>query len=303
MLRYISLSIFTFLFSASLTAQTNGILPFTGIKYFRGGIWGKAIEVKLNGDTWMSNRLPLNYDFEIRLVEPRGLKQVGGKYFPGIKVLMLDAKKDTIAFAANLFEENKGIGLDEAYLKSLKVSLGFTENDKVKPGDTCYQYITFFDTKGNNDLRLEFPVIIAKTTDSLQTTVTTYTSSSTTGYNAMAGGGIELKKIETYIDSTYYPKSLYHNLRSAEMLGITIEEVNNGKFQTWVYDEKMNELPFIKPSKQFVAKTFTDKEQINILAQVPLNPDDKKNRQYTVRYRWESVDGKKVLDIINNFMY
>ncbi|UEG51215.1 hypothetical protein LK994_06980 [Ferruginibacter lapsinanis] len=297
--RIFSLIIATVVSSVSLLAQTNGILPFTGIKYFKGGIWGKQIEVTLNGTTWTSNRLPVNTEFEINLVQPWGLKQVGGKYFPGVKILMLDAKKDTLAFTPNVFKENENTGMNEYSLKSLSISLSF--NEKVKPGDTCYQYITFFDLKGHSKLLLEFPVVITDPKEELQLSKSTYTASSTKGYNASACGGIELKKIEAYMDSGYYPKSLYHSIRSAEMLGITTDEVNQGKFQTWLYDENMKEIPQIKAAKHYAAKTFKDREEINILVQIALDPTTPKNKEYTVRYRWESKDGKKVLDIVNKF--
>jgi hypothetical protein len=291
----VTISIF---FALNITAQTNGILPFTGIKYFREGVWSKEIEVTANGNTMVSNKIPVNTDFDIKLLEPRGFfPDAAGKYYPGIKVLLLKSnKKDTLGYSPNIFSKNESLGFTNASFKSLTVTLGF--HNKLTVGDTIYQYITFFDTKSKNKLLIEFPVIIA---DSLQTGEWIATASGTKGYNAAACGGIKLKKIEAYLDSTYYPKSLYHNLRSAEMLGITTEEISKGKFETWVFDEQMKEIPFIKEAKQYAAKTFTGKDEINILVQVPLNPDDTQNKKYAVRYRWQSADGKKVIDIINKF--
>lgn len=299
MIRLILSFILLPIISVEANAQRNGILPFSGIKYYRDGIWGKSFELKIKDETWMSNKIPINNEYELKLLEPTGfIKDNQGKYHPGVSLLIASSQKDTLGFVKDIFGEQT-VGMDAFRFKSLTLTLGF--NDKVKPGDTCYQYITYYDKKGSNKLRLEFPVIIIEPTQNLQTTSSTYTASGTKGYNAMAGGGIELKKIECYLDSTYYPKSLYHTIRSAEMLGITTDEVNKGKYQAWIYDEKMNEVPLAKPLKQYAAKTFTDKSEINILAQIPLNPSDTKNKSYTVRYRWESNDGKKVLDIINKF--
>ncbi|MBL0144969.1 MAG: hypothetical protein IPP48_03600 [Chitinophagaceae bacterium] len=290
------LLIFAFL-ASHLHAQKNGILPLTGIKYFREGVWGKSIEVTINGNTLTGNQIPMNADFDLKLTYPTGfVADAKGAYHPGIKVLLLNARKDTIAFSPNMFSESKGIGFTSANFKSLTATLGYYE--KLKPGDTIYQYFTFFDTKSKNKLTLDFPVTI---TDSLQTREMLYTASSTSGYNAAACGGIQLKKIEAYLDSIYYPKSLYHSLRSAEMLGITTEEVNKGKYEVWLFDENMKEIPLFNEAKQYAAKTFTGREEINILVQIPLNPIDTKNKKYTARYRWESGDGKKVLDIVNKF--
>lgn len=299
MSRFILTIIIISFISIEANAQRNGILPFSGIKYFRNGIWGKSFELKIKDETWMGNKIPINTEYEIELLEPTGfIKDDQGKYHPGVSLLITNSKKDTLGFAENIFGDQT-VGMDAFRFKSLTLTLGF--NDKVKPGDTCYQYITYYDKKGSSKLRLEFPVIIIEPTTDLQTTASLYTASGTRGYNAHAGGGIELKKIEAYIDSTYYPKSLYYMLRSAEMQGITTEEINQGKFSTWIYDENMNEMPISKPSNHFAAKTFKEGEQINVLVKIALNPEDKKNKDYTARYRWESLDGKKVLDIVNKF--
>ena len=297
MLRFFFTLICCCIFLTDSTAQSNGILPFTGIKYFREGVWGKQIEVTVKGNTLTSDQIPVNTDFDIKLLEPRGfIPDAAGKYYPGIKVLLLNAKKDTIGYSPNIFSKNESIGFSNASFKSLTVTLGF--HTKLKTGDTVFQYITFFDTRGNNKLLLEFPVVIA---DSLQLGDWIGTASGTRGYSAASCGSIQFKKFEMYLDSIYYPKSLYHSIRAAELLGITPEEINKGSFRTWVYDENMKELPPVKPSNQYAAKTFTGKEEVNILVQVPLNPADKNNKKYTVRYRWQNSNGKKVIDIVNKF--
>lgn len=288
------------LFAATSLAQTNGILPFTGIKCFRGGVWGKQIDVTVNGNTLTSNSIPVNTDFEIKLLEPRGfMPDAAGKYYPGIKVLMMGSKKDTLAYSPNIFSKNESVGFTYASFKSLSVTLAFSTK-QLKPGDTVLQYITFFDTKGSNKLLLEFPVVI---TDSLKNGEWISTASGTRGYNAAACGSIQFSKFDFYLDSTYYPNSLYHSIRAAEMLGITPEEINAGSFTTWVYNENMKELPLVKPAKHYAAATYKDKPGVNLLVQIPLAPADANNKNYTVRCRWQSNDGKKVIDIVNRFLY
>jgi hypothetical protein len=297
MLRFFFFQLFSVCWVVCTYAQTNGILPFTGIKYFREGVWGRQIEVMVNGSTLTNNKIPVNTDFEIKLQEPRGfIPDATGKYYPGIKVLLLNNKKDTIGFSPNIFSKKESIGFSNAGFKSLTVTLGF--HAKLKTGDTVFQYITFFDTRSNNKLLLEFPVVIA---DSLQLGDWIGTASGTRGYSAASCGSIQFKKFDMYLDSIYYPKSLYHSIRAAEMLGITPEEINKGSFHTWVYNENMKELPAFKESKHYAAKTFAGKEEVNLLVQVPLDPADKNNKKYTVRYRWQSSDGKKVIDIVNKF--
>lgn len=287
------------IFYSGITAQTNGILPFTGITYFRGGVWGKQVEVTVNGSTLTSNKIPVNTDFDIKLLEPRGfIPDAAGKYYPGIKVLLLNNKKDTIGYSPNIFSKSESVGFSNASFKSLTVTLGF--HAKLKTGDTVFQYITFFDTRGNNKLLLEFPVVIA---DSLQLGDWIGTASGTKGYDAASCGSIQFKKFEMYLDSIYYPKSLYHSIRAAEMLGISTEEINAGSYTAWLYDENMKEISLVKPARHYPAKTFKDRPEINVLVQIPLNPSDPNNKNYTARYRWQSSDGKKVIDIVNRFLY
>lgn len=288
----------TVLCITNTSAQTNGILPFTGIKYFRNGVWGKQIEVTVSGNTLTSNTIPVNTEYEIKLTAPRGFNaDAAGKYYPGIKVLMLNSKRDTMAYSPNIFNKNESIGFSNASFKSLSVTL-ILSTKELKAGDTVYQFITFFDTRGNNKLLLEFPVVIA---NNLQNGDWIATASGTRGYNAAACGSVQFSKIECYLDSTYYPNSLYHSIRSEEMTGITPEEINAGVFTAWVYDENMKALPLVKPPKQFAAPAFKDKVPVNLLIQIPLQPSDANNKKYTVRCRWQSKDGQKVIDIVNKF--
>jgi hypothetical protein len=299
MLRCITATTLLIFFSIPVMAQKNGILPLHGIKYFREGVWAKKIEVLVNDKTLLSNAVPHNIDFDVKLVEPTGfVADAAGKFYPGIKVLLLNSKKDTLGFSPNIFG-NKPTPFEKMRFKSLSATLGYTQ--KAKEGDTVYQYITFFDTRSKNELKLEFPITISFKPDSLLTTEYTSTASGTRGYNAAATNGIQLKKIEAYLDSTYFPQSLYYNLRSAQMLGITLDEAKAGKFTTWLYDENMNEIQQAKQAQQYFALLKNGSDEINVFVQIALNPTDKNNKKYTARYRWESKDGKKLIDVVNKF--
>ncbi len=299
MLRYITTTTLCIVFSINIVAQKNCILPLNGIKYFREGVWAKKIEVLVNDKTLLSNNVPHNIDFDVKLIEPTGfVADAAGKFYPGIKILLLNAKKDTLAYSANIFG-NKPMPFEKMRFKSLTATLGYTQ--KAKEGDTVYQYITFFDTRSTNKLMLDFPVLISFKPDSLLATEYTSTASGTRGYNAAATSSIQLNTIEAYLDSIYYPKSLYYSLRSAKMLGITLDEAKGGSFTTWLYDAEMNEVPQLKQAQQYFALLKNGSDEVNVLVQIALNPADKNNKKYTARYRWESKDGKKVIDVVNKF--
>jgi hypothetical protein len=299
MLRFTFVTILLLLFAINVIAQKNGILPLHGIKYFREGVWAKKIEVLVNDKTLLSNAVPHNIDFDVKLVEPIGfVADAAGKFYPGIKVLLLNAKKDTLGYSPNIFG-NKSTPFEKMRFKSLSATLGYTQ--KANEGDTVYQYITFFDTRSKNELKLEFPIVISFKPDSLLTTEYISTASGTRGYNAAATSSVHLNTIEAYLDSTYFPKSLYYNLRSAKMLGISLDEAKAGKFNAWLYDENMNEVPQPKEAQQYFALLKNGSDEINVLVQIALNPTDKNNKKYTARYRWQSKDGMKVIDVVNKF--
>lgn len=92
--------------------------------------------------------------------------------------------------------------------------------------------------------------------------------------------GLKFVRLETYYDSGYYPKSLYFNLRIAEMSGLSIDSANKAKLKVELYDKNRNPVPLIKESKKYVAKTFKDGDQINILFSIPLNPADASNATF-----------------------
>lgn len=295
----LTLSLFFFSPFFSL-AQEFGVLPFTGIRYFKEGLNATRIEVSLDGQTWTSNRLPIKTEFKIELKEPTGFKKdAEGRAYPGLEVLILGEKKDTLGYAPNMFGNQAGIGMDEFSLKSLKLNLGF--NEKTKAGDRCTLYITFFDLKSTGKLRMIFPVQIVESGLPLDQTSVTQAAQSFKGFEVIATG-IAFGKPETFMDSLYFPNSLYHSIRVPEIKSLSPEEGRAGKYQVWIYDEKGEEKSPAKTIGHYIALTNSqEKDKVNILIKVPLAPQDPRNLTYLVRYRWESADGKKVIDLVNRF--
>lgn len=282
-------------------AQENGILPYTGIKYFKQGIWAKNIDVKLDGKTWTSNRLPIETEFIIKLEKPTGFsKDKEGRFFPVLELLIKGKNNDTLGYARNMFANSDGIGMDEYSFSNLTLTLGF--NKKVSPGDDCIIYMNYADRNSVNKLQLVFPVKIVSPREPLDNTNMVYTSTSYTGYNT-ASAGVALRHPQTYLDSFKYPSFLYHSIRLAELNGLTTAEVNAGNYTIWLFDENMKEILPFKTGTHYVAKTKKDvDDMVNILIRVPLDPSNKNNKNYTVRYRWENNETKKIIDVVNRFV-
>jgi len=108
--------------------------------------------------------------------------------------------------------------------------------------------------------------------------------------------GFVFSHIEPYFDSAYYPKSLYFNIRIAEISGLSIDEVNKGGSSSEIFSEKNEPVSLVKQLRQYVAKTKKLGEQINILASIPLNPQDN-NKKYWVVYNWRDATNSKYLRI------
>lgn len=302
MIRFTYLLAFLFiLLSPPVNAQQYGLLPFTGATYKAEGIWAKKINIELDGKTWTSNKLPIRTELKIILDKPTGfLKDKNGRYHPGLELLIQNTNKDTIGYAANMMNDPGNTGLNEFQFENLKFTLGF--NEKSKPGDTAVLSIRFFDQKSKHHLKFTLPVIIVANELPLENTASTYIVKSDTGLEGMATG-IEMKQLQSYWDSIYYPKSLYYNLRAVALENITAKEINEGSFFTWIIDKNGNEIkPAVKPekiAKQYAAKTNKDGEAINLLVTIPLNPSDALNKSYSIRYRWQSNDNKKIIDIVS----
>jgi hypothetical protein len=248
----------------------------------------------------VGNRIPLNTNFNIELLGPSGFViDKKGSFHPGVKILLLNTRRDTLVYIPNIFGKNTATGFNKAQLKKLTATLGYTA--KLHTGDTVLQYISFFDTRSKNKLLLEFPVIISDLPDSMLTCHFLSTASGTAGYQAAATNGIQLKNVEAFLDSIYFPQKFYHSIRLAEITGLALQEAEEGSHYVWLYDENMQEIKIAGESNQYIAKTFRDKEGVNILIQIPINARDPKNKKYTARYRWVSADGKKLIDVVNRF--
>jgi hypothetical protein len=124
----------------------------------------------------------------------------------------------------------------------------------------------------------------------------------TKGYEAKTTG-ISFARIETYIDSSYYPRSLYYNIRFAEVLGTTIYAVSPGKLIVELWNEKKENVSLIKEPKFYAAKTFKEGQQINVLFSIPLNPTDVNNKKYSYSLSFETSTGKRIITMSGKVGY
>ncbi|HRO76349.1 MAG TPA: hypothetical protein PLP27_09405 [Crocinitomicaceae bacterium] len=181
--------------------EVVSVIPFQGMKLTKNGISYRNFDVNLDGETWVSNRLPRNKKFLLKINKPKGFKLVDGKAFPGISILFTTTKHDTLGYSKNMLGDNSE-GIEAEYLSNLSVNLEF--NSSVQPGDTILGKIIFFDQKSPSFIQLDGSFVITEDNAPLDQSWSTYAYSSYGKYEGQATG-VELKKMDFHTDITSRP--------------------------------------------------------------------------------------------------
>ena len=168
-------------------AQTE-ILPLTGFKVYSEGISYSDIEIRLEDSYWVSNRLPLEKSFEIKILKPTGFAANEGYLEPGIEVCLTNMKADTLGYVSDMYGGKGEQLIPEDYFKSLKLSLALSEG--LFPGDTVLLYARFFDYLSENYLAVQNSLIVSSEKELPQTTSSLFSSISYPS-NCTAAGNVE----------------------------------------------------------------------------------------------------------------
>jgi len=128
------------------------------------------------------------------------------------------------------------------------------------------------------------------------------TMTKTKGYTAKTTV-LKFNRIETYMDSGYYPRSLYYNIRFAEISGLSLAEATAGKLTVNVFNEKNKELQLPKQCSFYAAKTNKEGDIINILITIPLTPSDSANRKYRYNILFETKAGGQMIEMTGKIGY
>ncbi|ASS49250.1 MAG: hypothetical protein A3D31_04010 [Candidatus Fluviicola riflensis] len=280
-----------FVFASTLAVHAQlGVLPFTGMRYTEAGIHAEEINVDLAEETWTSNRLPINTEFEIQLEDPTGFQLVEGLYHPGIEVLITNLKGDTMGYAENIFGEKSLEGFLDSELSKLSLTLAF--NEQSKAGDSCLLRARFFDLKSERSLTCWLDLVITDNETPLETTNSTFGMSSSNGYKGMASGA-EISSMSMLYDNETHHRLDITNYFIDPIVGISQDEWLKGTFTFQVYDTLL--IPSAVPRDSYdVTYTVSPGEeqtqgklQVSTILAVNL-----------VRLRWESEDKRKVIDVI-----
>ena len=292
----------TLLFSLMLTAcsfaQNNGVLPFTGIQYFNEGIWAKYVEVSMDGNKLTGNRIPANKEFIIKLQLPTGFTEdAAKKLYPAAEVSFLNSKKQPLVSLGNMLKENEKTGFPAISYKEIALKLNLRA-EWLKNERECIVQIRYYDLKSKKQLRLMFPVSIAPPTEPLavsKLSLAIKTSDESLGMS----NALQMNKADIMVDTSIRvaPKNAYLSIEIPGITGTSMTEVLNGKNTFWVFDKNMNEIKIADKLLKKVGGSMED-NLVNYTVKIPFRLKTDLNKGYTIRYRWESTDRKKIIDIV-----
>lgn len=287
------------LFAANAVfSQTSGLLPLTGIRYFSEGIYARYAEVTIDGLTLINNRIPLNKEVIIKLQGPTGFTaDAAKKIYPAVEVSYLNLRRQLLSTIPNGMKELEKSGMAFAGSKELVIKLTLP-SQLLKTETAAVILLRYYDLKSKKQLRLEFPVSIAPTTDAAS--LSRFTSTIKTGEQAIGlANAVGVDKALVTVDTSIRvaPKNAYLSIEIPVITGTSMTEVLGGTYSFWVFDNGMNE---IKATDKLLKKVGGAMEDnlVNLTVKIPfrLKTDLKKN--YSIRFRWESQDKKKVIDIV-----
>lgn len=287
-----------FLFLNNSFAQKNGILPLSGMKFFNEGIAADEIEIKIDGAQLLSNRLPLNKEIEIRLQQASGFTMNNSKtMFAGAEVIVLSPRGEILLNNPNALLTSYSNGFYAKDLNALSIKFGIGTN-LMKGNLGGVLKIRLYDLKGKNQLRLEIPVSFAKTGETLQVSKTTKNIKSSAGVNGIING-LQAKEMLVNVDTTIKvsPKMAYTSMDISNIEGSSLSEIFSGKETFWVYDSDLNEVKITDILLKKV-KGAMENNTVNCTLKIPYRLKTNINKLYTVRYRWESLDKRQVIDVV-----
>jgi hypothetical protein len=294
----IALVIIFLLLINNCQAQTNGIIPFTGIKYFQEGITVKNIDVKLNSMTLLNNRVPANKDIEIYLQQPTGFTSDAKKIvYAAAELSILSSKGEVLFTNPNLFLANAGNGFALKDFTTPLIKCNIT-SQIIKANTSAVIKIRLYDLKGKNQLRLEFAVNITRQGEALLLSKIAKPIKTSVGATAMMND-IKVGGVKVGVDTTIKTnaKMAYMALDILKIDGSSFVGILEGKEEFWVYDKNLN---LIKPNEIILkeVKGTMEGTTVNSFVKIPYRLKTAAASGYVIRYRWHSNDLLQVIDVV-----
>lgn len=279
-------------------AQTKhqGVLPFTGLQYVENGIYPKKIEVELEESKWISNQLPTEATFEVKLIEPRGFSiDTASNYHPNIRLTILDEKGDTVGHTDTFMGD--GVLFPSFDFNNLSMSLAFK---KGTPLGNYTIFASFYDElfPASFDIELNVELVDAPYTNFVTNWHHSYTSDR--GYRVETIEA-ELAGISCSRDTILYNNTVAVTMEIFE-IKLPISEMKKGTSSLIIYDEHLNIVPLeslkYAPSVKLDYMPTANYNPNSHLMAIVVFPATTNVRNYTFRWKWESHDKKEKIDFV-----
>lgn len=166
--------------------------PFTGAIAMSKGIEFSELELKPDeGLGFITGPNLGEQSIQIKLKEPKNLcADEKDDVFAGIGFGLYDQDNKELAFVEDLNKDSKE-GLPKDYLKSLSMTVGFTDTATLKYNKNYLLKIRFYDKRGTAEAYIHFPFIMSAKTNIQNNILTTESS---------LGMGISTAAIETKVE-------------------------------------------------------------------------------------------------------
>jgi len=154
MKRKMNLSLICFLIYSISYAQIIEKDFYTGATSLNNGLSAESIRMEINGDAQITNTFQFGDKIEFIFKDVKGLKEYDKKVFPGISVLILENKKDTILKKDDLLTDE---GVDKSKLKLFARFQAAMTNNR---NNNYEVHIRIWDKKGDGVLQYQHPFSI-----------------------------------------------------------------------------------------------------------------------------------------------
>ena len=289
---------FCLAFSLVSLAQSNGVLPLTGMKYFKEGIQAQSIAMKIDVAQLLSNRIPFNKDIELLVGQPTGFAADGSKkVYAGAELVIVSPKGEVLLKTPNLLLPNEGRGYTAKEISELSIKFNITPKMLSVYMNGTLQ-LRLYDLKSKSQMRFEMPVTFSKMGEQLQVSNTAKTILQKDGAVGVVNG-LKAKKVQVSVDTSIKvsPKMAYTSLDVSAIEGSSISGIFSGKETFWVYDENLNEVKITDMLLKQV-KGAMENNNVDYTLKIPYKQKNTPAKVYTVRFRWESPDKKQLIDVV-----
>jgi hypothetical protein len=203
-----------------------------------------------------------------------------------------------LASTGNALKTSEQSGVPEASFKELPLKLSL-RTEWLKNAMACIIQVRYYDLKTKKQLRLFFPVTVAAANEApsvSKTAIVLKTSDQSLGMS----NALQITKANISVDTSIRvaPKNAYLSIDMPGITGTSMNEVLAGTNSFWVYDRNMNEIKIADKLLKKVGGSMED-NIVNFTLKVPFRLKTDLAKGYTIRFRWESTDRKKIIDIVS----